>query len=322
MRSRMRYVLSVLATVTVLWNATAQPFDTTGCYLRQLQPVGLCQIESVGVDTSTDRIRITWRANHAEGVAGYCICSGSPCLPLDTLWSIQDTTYLCATHSTGVVHSYRIFAIDSCLHGGELTEAASNMVLQMSADSCSRAMQCSWNSATIDADEIQYVVWMQTEGGLLFDTVTASRAYQTMLPPATRHLQVRVSATGNGVTVWSNAVSAVFLSADSCGSTPDTSQHIIPKKLAKPFIPNCFTPMLSSNSCFAPCFPPESIPDEYHLRIYNRMGALVYQTRDVTACWNGTYEGSTLPHGTYVYTIHYRFADELLQESGTVMLLR
>lgn len=313
----MLYLLSVFITLTGVCRTAAQPIDTTGCYAMPLMPIEVCHVESVGVDTTEERVRLTWHVNSSEGVAGYCICSGSPCLALDTLWSVYDTTYLCTTHSPDELHTYCIFAIDSCLHGGELTDAVSNMVLRIVTDSCIRTLQCDWSAVTIETPEPLYVVWMQTDEGLLLDTVVGELSYQTELPNSTMHLKVRVAALGDGgVTVWSNAVTADFQPTDSCVSDPH--QHKIP---SNPYVPNCFTPMLSVNNCFAPRFASESIPDEYHLNIFNRIGALVYQSHEVSACWDGTHEGRVLPQGVYVYYLIYRVADEVRRLSGTVLLL-
>lgn len=314
-------MLLLLATQTVLWGASAQHIDTTGCYQMALDPIAACRLESVSVDTASECVRITWYVNDGEGVAGYCICSGSPCLPLDTLWGASDTTYLCSSHRADELHSYRIFAIDSCLHGGELTDAVSNMVLHLSADSCSRVINCSWTAASMETAAPQYALWLQTDEGLLIDTVGDVLSYQAELPLSTMRLRVRVAALDDGVTVWSNVVETSFLPTDACASS-DTSQHPETKKPANPYLPNCFTPTLSTNNCFAPRFPAASIPDEYHLSIYNRVGALVYQTRDLSACWNGTLDGNVLPMGAYVYYITYRYADDWYRLTGTFLLMR
>lgn len=318
-----RTIQSLFATLTgfvLSWGAAAQEIDTTGCYLQEPLPLEVCRIVSVSVDTTQECIRLIWRANHSEGVAGYCICSGSPCLALDTLWSADDTSYRCTTHDIGTQHSYCVFAIDSCLHGGEMTDAVSNMVVQVDADSCSRAVRCSWNPATMAATDIRYVVWYWTDGQLLRDTVDGCVS-DVQLDTAAMRLSVRLQAIGGGLEVWSNRVQVQFAHPDSCRPEPPPVPPT-PMIPADPFVPNVFTPTLSTNSCFQPIFPPTSIPDDYKMCIYNRVGALVFQTSELSDCWNGAYRGDLLPRETYVYYITYRFSDDIRHKTGTLLLLR
>lgn len=304
------------------WCSFSQVFDTTGCYLREMMPLEVCQLKSISVDTATESIRVTWRVNHCDGVAGYCICSGSPCLGLDTLWSVNDTVYTCTAHASDVVHSYSVFAIDSCLHGGEMTDAASNMVAMVAADSCSRVVQCSWNAAALSSEEVRYVVWYWADDQLLLDTVGANRISLVQLDSSTMHLVVRVQALAGNDEAWSNRVEAQFAQPDSCNSRSDTSDDPIPKNPVDPFVPNCFTPSLSTNSHFCPIFPAASEPDNYTLYIYNRIGVLVFKTNELSDCWDGTHNGDPLPRETYIYYITYRFADDIRSKIGTILLLR
>ena len=322
MRQR-RTIQSLFVTLTALvlsCGAAAQEIDTTGCYLLEPLPMDVCRIVSVGVDTTQDRIQLVWRVNHSEGVAGYCICSGSPCLALDTLWSVVDTSYLCTTHSVGTQHSYCVFAIDSCLHGGEMTDPVKNMVVRVDADSCSRAVRCSWNPATLDATDTRYIVWYWTESQLLCDTVDDCVS-DVQLDTTTMRLSVRVQAIGGGLEVWSNRIQMQFAHPDSCRPEPQPVPPAPPVP-ADPYVPNVFTPTLSTNNCFRPIFPPVSTPDDYKIYIYNRYGALVFQTGELSECWDGTSDGARLPQGTYVYYMTYRFADEIWNKTGTLLLLR
>ncbi|MGZ5303848.1 MAG: T9SS type B sorting domain-containing protein, partial [Bacteroidia bacterium] len=42
---------------------------------------------------------------------------------------------------------------------------------------------------------------------------------------------------------------------------------------------------------------------QFTLRIYNRLGTLLFETHDVNAGWDGNFKGSPAPLDTYVYTI-------------------
>lgn len=87
------------------------------------------------------------------------------------------------------------------------------------------------------------------------------------------------------------------------------------------FIPNAFTPGKKN-----PIFKPENIfvdSENYSFSIYTRWGAQVFTTNNPNLGWDGTYNGSLLDGGTYVYYIRY-FVDSgtWIEKSGTVLLIR
>jgi len=43
----------------------------------------------------------------------------------------------------------------------------------------------------------------------------------------------------------------------------------------------------------------------YLFQIYNRWGQLIYETRDISAGWDGTYKGNYVEKGTYIYKFQY-----------------
>lgn len=50
--------------------------------------------------------------------------------------------------------------------------------------------------------------------------------------------------------------------------------------------------------------------DNYLLKIYNRWGELIFYSTDPTRKWNGTYKGTIVPIGTYVYEMEARGNDD------------
>lgn len=62
---------------------------------------------------------------------------------------------------------------------------------------------------------------------------------------------------------------------------------------------------------------------DYHLRIYNRWGELVFETSDLFGKWDGTYNNEPCEIGTYVYTMSYtRSTGESGMTTGNVVLVR
>ncbi|MCD4725872.1 MAG: gliding motility-associated C-terminal domain-containing protein, partial [Bacteroidales bacterium] len=64
----------------------------------------------------------------------------------------------------------------------------------------------------------------------------------------------------------------------------------------------------------------------FNMYIFNRWGALVFDSKEVSLGWDGTYKGKPAPQGVYVYKIEYSIGTSAQEESrvmsGTVMLVR
>jgi gliding motility-associated-like protein len=89
------------------------------------------------------------------------------------------------------------------------------------------------------------------------------------------------------------------------------------------FIPDVFTPDgqgPNTNNTFQP----EIINNRtFNMMIYNRWGAKMYETSSLAKGWDGTYLGSPVPQGVYVYKILVTsMEDKIYTYSGTVTLLR
>jgi gliding motility-associated-like protein len=89
------------------------------------------------------------------------------------------------------------------------------------------------------------------------------------------------------------------------------------------YVPNAFTPNGDGiNDCFGVHFwAPTTF---FEMSIYNRWGQLVYYSRNMSDCWDGTIHGTKQASGTYVYMIK---ASSICSEGqvfrkGTVVLIR
>ena len=89
------------------------------------------------------------------------------------------------------------------------------------------------------------------------------------------------------------------------------------------YVPNSFTPNNDGvNDVFLP-----RVTDvlKYHLMIYNRNGQCIFQSIDPEEPWDGTYNGTKCPAGTYTWMIEYlKYAEPEteLRKTGSVMLVR
>ncbi len=69
------------------------------------------------------------------------------------------------------------------------------------------------------------------------------------------------------------------------------------------YIPNCFTPNGDGKNEYF-CAESSSIV-EFHMQIFNRWGQLIFESSDITNCWDGKYKGARVQEDVYVVKTSY-----------------
>ncbi|WP_072357369.1 T9SS type B sorting domain-containing protein [Chitinophaga sancti] len=146
----------------------------------------------------------------------------------------------------------------------------------------------------------------------------------------------------NGVDyIWTPAESLSCVDCASPRATPDstttyivstvTGLNCIPADTVtitvthfkRLFIPNAFTPNGDGQNDL---FRVKGLGIAYYnIKIFNRIGNVVYQSSDYSSGWDGKVKDEVAPIGTYVYLIQYGYyGDEMhpQMEKGTVTLIR
>ena len=89
------------------------------------------------------------------------------------------------------------------------------------------------------------------------------------------------------------------------------------------FIPTIFSPNSKgpqANESF--CVVSDCV-EQFKLLIFNRWGEKVFETEDINACWDGTFNGSDVPTGAYAYTLFLLQLDGVtVNKTGTIMLAK
>lgn len=99
------------------------------------------------------------------------------------------------------------------------------------------------------------------------------------------------------------------------------SNTVLIRQESRIYIPNAFTPD-GRNPVFKPVNVYLDIQN-YRFRILNRYGQEIFLSKDPQKGWDGRYNGSPAPSGTYVYFMEFQLKNgQLLQKRGTVMLIR
>ncbi|MGB3946887.1 MAG: gliding motility-associated C-terminal domain-containing protein [Bacteroidia bacterium] len=131
---------------------------------------------------------------------------------------------------------------------------------------------------------------------------------------------VQLSASGASTYVWSPAVGLLCSDCDSTLASPtittayyvtgynqfgcsdtDTVEIVVNQGTESLYIPNSFSP--NSNELNDFFMVKGSAIKNIDIKIFNRWGELVYETKDLSQGWDGKYKGVELPKGVYSYSI-------------------
>lgn len=174
-------------------------------------------------------------------------------------------------------------------------------------------------------------------------TATASVTLKSIVPlpnnflPADKNLCTgnifKISVPGYKNYLWSTGVltqditikkaGIYYLSVTSLDNCVGTDTIIVKEINCIPTgIPNAFTPNNDGiNDHFRPIINLEI--KEYQLRIYNRLGQLIFETKNSDKGWDGTFKNQPQATGAYVYKINFKNIDgKFFTHSGNIILIR
>ena len=61
----------------------------------------------------------------------------------------------------------------------------------------------------------------------------------------------------------------------------------------------------------------------FGMQIYNRWGEKIFESNDISTAWNGTYKGTMMEYGIYIWTIDFSIGHkESQKKTGHVALIR
>jgi gliding motility-associated-like protein len=91
------------------------------------------------------------------------------------------------------------------------------------------------------------------------------------------------------------------------------------------YIPNTFTPDGNEhNQVFRPIFTSGFDPYQFNMKIYNRWGEIVWETNNANSTWDGTYNYSICPDGTYTWIAKFGMTDtdEVKEIMGYITIIK
>ena len=139
-----------------------------------------------------------------------------------------------------------------------------------------------------------------------------------LVPGSYRSYLWQDGATASAYTVKKAGLYTVTVS-NICGVGHDEVR--VTEGDCKIYFPTAFTPNNDGKNERFALLHARQLTD-FHLWVYNRYGELVFQTKDYTAGWTGTFKSSLAPAGTYVWYCQFKEAGVVNNLKGTVLLVR
>jgi gliding motility-associated-like protein len=235
-------------------------------------------------------VTITWEAENQ-----------SPVVKTDTEVSTSDSSYY---YSLGIT--------DSCgfLREGEGLHRTILLTGQGTGD---QETGLSWNAYEGWVAE-KYIVYRRLSGESAFSPIAELSANELAFTD-------NIASVDGGDGIFTYRVEAIsaneWVNNNKLSSWSNTISLLIESGLT---MPNAFRPG-GLNSSFGPVYRFSGYQD-YSLLIFNRWGKMIFETKEVTEGWDGTYLGEIVPAGVYAYLLSYRNQfGETIRKQGTVSVV-
>lgn len=195
------------------------------------------------------------------------------------------------------------------------------------------------NSEALDADQPQAEnprgrVWHMPTPASVADTVavvsdTVAEAVVSQPSPSMRRIATTVQQTPDRAKVIPVAAETPSFASETEPINPVASTSKPTPKVSSDttilWAPNVIVPDgdEEKNRVFSFKYTSSQPVTDFRIFIYNRGGRQIYTSKDPAFVWDGTYNGSRLPQGAYVWVAQFRDANgQPHGERGTVTLIR
>ncbi len=197
--------------------------NDNGCVSRSnqvLHLIGDTQIpnmpllQRISVEENSQQVFLEWIPSTSDDVMGYVVCSGEPCVTLDTIWGADASSYTCESCSAEQINSLAVMAFDTCFNTSLRTDRHSNVVLSAQRENCSDVVKLSWNE--YEGFDVQRYEIYKKEGASAFILMgnTQSLNYQLTIDPTIPNYEFYILAVGaNNIISASNKVVMTISSA-------------------------------------------------------------------------------------------------------------
>lgn len=93
------------------------------------------------------------------------------------------------------------------------------------------------------------------------------------------------------------------------------------------YVPNVFSPNGDSKNDVFKAVPGTSCSlSQFSLKVFDRFGAMVFETTSADEGWDGSFKGQNAPSATYIYVVQYELNEDTKKlpkvNSGSLALIR
>jgi gliding motility-associated-like protein len=181
---------------------------------------------------------------------------------------------------------------------------------------------CSWT------DSLRIEVFQPRKPNLGQDTVICENTVFTLRADvAAQSLRWQDGSTDSRFDVKTAGQYILSVFEGPCAASDTVSVSYRRCTVFKAFLPNAFSPNGDGiNDAFRPLMPPDIEITDYIFRVFDRWGNLVFETSDTESAWDGTYRGSSLPQGVFLYYVSFKYKDDFEEDfakfTGDILLTR
>lgn len=172
-------------------------------------------LQSSSVDVESQKLNLVWTPSSSADVYGYVVCSGSPCIAIDTVWGADVSNYVCEQCNVEERSSFAVMAFDTCFNTSLRTETHTNIVLRAQRQDCSERVLLSWDEyRDFESGVEKYNIYYRD---------AASAAYTLIMSSTNTEEELQIDLSLGSCSFYVEAVSNDGIRANSNAVTVDVS---------------------------------------------------------------------------------------------------
>lgn len=286
-----------------------------------VQPMSYIYMTNVTVDANNQvQVEWTWDADadiqnyavqRADSINNYSTVSTQGATNIQSNNTISDTS----ANASATSYRYRVVSTDSC--GETATSNYGSTIFLSGVPSYDFSNELSWTyfdlvNATVQDYTIYRIIDGIEEAVATVDFLT--KAYEDAIDGYD-------DENTDNVCYYVVARAELTLPGGETRTIFSRSNTYCVQQNVRIRVPNAFIPS-GINTHFKPALVFGETAS-FWMRIYNRNGAMIFETQDAETGWDGSTNGNPVPQGVYVYHIRITQLDgQVADRRGTVMLIR
>lgn len=270
---------------------------------QQIPPETIC-ISNISVDENNN-LNLTLNASESKFVSKYVLIRNDENQQSDTIFldflEAKNYVYVDTTANVSKHYIYLLTALNNCGEVFALSNSASNIVLNVDAVENGNINNLDWNMLTFwQQDSYNVDIWRSIDDNS-FEPIYSAASHELNYSDILSNIIAdREEHSGKFCYQLCFTYTNGEISFSNVGCV--NRQAVI-------FLPNALNPnsLNSENWTFRP---KADFLDGYKLTIYNKRGAIIYESEHLSEGWDGRdSSGKLYPMDSYVYLIVYKDSD-------------